>query len=225
MNKDLENEYRQLMMESVPDLWDRIEAELEPKQQKEPKAGFWRRYRTWGIAVAACLCLAVMVPVMLMGNDIGNSSMENSPISDNSDMGWLSATDGSSASGSAEAPAYNGSEGDGMWDAGEAPSIADADETPGITDIGQEPEGEIVMSYTLRILVLWVAEEEDRTAYAVSVEGSESADFLEGDVVFLYDDGALGEKLAEGEAYLLEVRAAVSESGEAEYFIEGIRYE
>ena len=225
MNKDLENEYRQLMTESVPDLWDRIEAQLELEQQKAPKTGFWKRYKTWGIAVAACLCLAVTVPVMLMGDDIGNSSMESSPISDNSDMGWLGAAEGSSASGSAEAPAYNGSEGDGMWNADKAPSMADADEAPDIADIGQEPEGEPIMSYTLRVIVLWVTEEEGRTVYAVSVEESEPADLVEEDTVFLYDDGALEEELVEGEGYRLEVKVAVSESDGAVYFIEGIRYE
>ena len=32
MNKNLEQEYRELMAEDMPDLWDRIEAGLEPKQ-------------------------------------------------------------------------------------------------------------------------------------------------------------------------------------------------
>ncbi|MCH5264103.1 MAG: hypothetical protein J1F42_14435, partial [Lachnospiraceae bacterium] len=63
MNKDLEKEYKELMTEDVPDLWGRIEEGLEPKKATT-RVSFWRKYRAWGMAAAACLCLAVVAPMI-----------------------------------------------------------------------------------------------------------------------------------------------------------------
>ena len=65
MNKNLEKEYKELMAENVPDLWERIESGLEPKQSAAKKGSLWRRYGMWGFAVAACLCMVVTVPAIL----------------------------------------------------------------------------------------------------------------------------------------------------------------
>ncbi|MCH5343918.1 MAG: hypothetical protein J1E64_07755 [Acetatifactor sp.] len=65
MNKDLEKEYKELMTENVPDLWERIEAGLEPKQPTAKRGNLWKRYRMWGLAAAACLCLMATAPVIL----------------------------------------------------------------------------------------------------------------------------------------------------------------
>ena len=84
MNKDLEKEYKELVKDNVPDLWDRIEAGLEPKhseslqqeavhleadqqesaQPVRVKINWWRRSRVWGVAAAACRCLMTTVPVI-----------------------------------------------------------------------------------------------------------------------------------------------------------------
>lgn len=78
MNKDLEKEYKELMTNDVPDLWERIEAGLEPKQPAAEKVIRWRNYRVWGAAAAACLCLAVTVPALILANQRENSSNSDS---------------------------------------------------------------------------------------------------------------------------------------------------
>lgn len=78
MNKSLEKEYKELMAENVPDLWERIETGLEPKQPAVKKGNLWKRYRMWGLAVAACLCMMVTVPVILKKNT--NESMRSDSV-------------------------------------------------------------------------------------------------------------------------------------------------
>ncbi|MCM1183318.1 MAG: hypothetical protein NC337_08090 [Roseburia sp.] len=97
MNKNLENEYKQLMNTDVPDLWAWIESGLdmeqdtptqdteaaaagtEDRQDKNRSQAFrnsQRRkssrrginYRLWGVAAAACICVAVAFPVWLLSN-------------------------------------------------------------------------------------------------------------------------------------------------------------
>lgn len=82
MNKNLEKEYRKLMTENAPDLWERIEAGLEPKQSTAKKDNLWRRYRTWGLAVAACLCMIVTVPVILRKNINESMRSDSAPAYD-----------------------------------------------------------------------------------------------------------------------------------------------
>lgn len=79
MNRNLEKEYRKLMTENAPDLWERIEAGLEPKQPTAKKDSLWRKYRTWGLAVAACLCMLITVPVILRKNADGSMRSESVP--------------------------------------------------------------------------------------------------------------------------------------------------
>lgn len=80
MSKKLESEYKNLILQDVPDLWSRIEANLEPKQQNNANdnsivsinsgknskkvAGF-KRYKTWGTVAAACACVAIALPVFI----------------------------------------------------------------------------------------------------------------------------------------------------------------
>lgn len=77
MSKNLEKEYKALMAGDVPDLWGRIEAELEPKQPKAKKTSLWRKYRAWGVAAAACLCLLAMAPLIFGKNAGENMSSSN----------------------------------------------------------------------------------------------------------------------------------------------------
>ena len=76
MSKKLEAEYKELMSEDVPDLWERIEVGLEPKQAVAPKKIKWKKYSTWGLATAACLCLLVTAPALL--REMGDKSSSNS---------------------------------------------------------------------------------------------------------------------------------------------------
>lgn len=67
MSKDLERDYKELMTENAPDLWERIEGQLGP-QKAGAKRGRRKRYGVFGMAAAACLCLAVTVSA-LTGKD------------------------------------------------------------------------------------------------------------------------------------------------------------
>lgn len=70
MSKDLEKEYKALMNSEVPDLWARIEAGIDEKNvfTKQGKAPKRFRYGVWGTVAAACLCVAVAVPVMMQAS-------------------------------------------------------------------------------------------------------------------------------------------------------------
>lgn len=63
MSKNLEREYKAFVDSQVPDLWARIEAGLDEKtapgipEKKTP-------FKVWAGLAAACVCVAVIVPVM-----------------------------------------------------------------------------------------------------------------------------------------------------------------
>ena len=82
MNKNLEKEYKELMTGNVPDLWERIEAGLESKEPTAKKENLWKKYRMWGLAVAACLCMMVTVPIMLRKNTDRNMWYGSDPAYD-----------------------------------------------------------------------------------------------------------------------------------------------
>lgn len=66
MSKDLEKEYKALVNSETPDLWTRIEAGLDTKDNSRKRIQRIH-YRVWGTVAAACLCVAVAVPVMMRG--------------------------------------------------------------------------------------------------------------------------------------------------------------
>ncbi len=79
MSKKLESEYKNLILQDVPDLWSRIEAGLEPKQQDLRKSSnekkivsFRKKYKTWGTIAVACACVAIALPVFV--NSINNKN-------------------------------------------------------------------------------------------------------------------------------------------------------
>lgn len=93
MSKNFAEEYKALANEELPDLWDRIEAGLTPKtmpsaekiedvkEAEEPQdtarppkgkvIAFFRRYRT---VVAAAVCVAVILPAMMVIGRNGQKS-------------------------------------------------------------------------------------------------------------------------------------------------------
>lgn len=90
MSKDLEKEYKALMNSDVPDLWARIEAGIDEKNssgniqhfdhrtqnekgKRNAKKPF--RFKVWGTVAAACLCVAVAIPVMMQATKSGVSNM------------------------------------------------------------------------------------------------------------------------------------------------------
>ncbi len=91
MSKNLEKEYKELMTEGAPDLWERIEAGLEAKERTAKGSSLWRKYRMWGGAAAAGLSRAVVVP-LVFGTAHGSSKSESGAQFDN--MAAAEAEDG-----------------------------------------------------------------------------------------------------------------------------------
>lgn len=63
MSKDFDKEYKELMSEDLPDLWDRIEGNLSTKETKKAKIvkmPFAMRKNIISIAVAACVCIVIV---------------------------------------------------------------------------------------------------------------------------------------------------------------------
>lgn len=68
MNKNFEEEYRKMIDSDIPDLWDRIEAQLPPQNVSEGKApvkpfAFLRKNAAVLISAAAALCLLFILPL------------------------------------------------------------------------------------------------------------------------------------------------------------------
>lgn len=62
MERDFEQEFRELKQNEIPDLWNRIEAGLSEKKSvtSAPKKVFaWRK---WGTLIAACVCVVIILP-------------------------------------------------------------------------------------------------------------------------------------------------------------------
>jgi hypothetical protein len=95
MSKDLEKEYKALVNSEAPDLWARIENGIEKRSKKR----FRINKRLLAGAVAACLCVAVIVPVVV--RNLGGASMQ-SITSDSAAVATVSnSTDGVSSMDSA----------------------------------------------------------------------------------------------------------------------------
>ena len=195
MSRNLEKEYKEMMEEEMPDLWGRIEAGLEPKQTGLQKKSLWKKYGPWGMAaVAACLCLAVIVPVMLNnGVNFSNEAddMQNMAIApQNYGAGELNAGMAGEAAAEAENMQYDGSS---------------AEVNDGLC--------------VIRGVVTDVSEVQDITAYTVEIVETENEDFSAGDTVVLYDSGFMTEELLTGETYRLSVIIAADSEDSSEYWI------
>ena len=203
MSKQLEKEYRSLMNEDAPDLWGRIEAGLEPKTQPVQKTGFWRRYRTWGTVVAACVCLMLAVPVMQRLTYKGESNASNCTTSAGVNMSGA-ANDGVLSDA---AP----------WDADQNMSNEAAENTAGeMLDGEQEAAG-----CTMTAKVLELSESENRIAYTVQIEETDSVELSNGEQIILYDERMSDVRLEEGETYRLRITVR-TDGDAAEYLLEEI---
>ena len=205
MSKQLEKEYRSLMNENAPDLWGRIEAGLEPKKQPVQKMGFWRKYRTWGTVVAACVCLMVAVPVMQRLTGRGPSNMSDSTTSAGENMSG--------------AP-YDGVSSDAaLWDADENMSNEAAENTVG--EMWEETEEQEAVGCTVTAKVLELSESENRIAYTVQIEETDSVELSNGEQIILYDERMSDVRLEEGETYRLRITVR-TDGDAAEYLLEEI---
>ena len=207
MNKDLEKEYKELMTEDVPDLWGRIEAGLEPKEPAA-KASFWRKYHAWGMAAAACLCLAVAAPMIY--NSVFDNSMSESK-----------------NGGAAYAPSIMDNMSDGSmyenagWD-GFSPQEnneadwGDANSAEEVQNHGYDDEFHII---TATVTAVMEEGEEWRKVYLVQLVEADRAGWSEGDFIRLYELEQLDEEITEGDTYLFDILILVTDDGEEEYFI------
>lgn len=97
MKRDFEMEFKELKLNEVPDLWNRIEAGLSDK--KIAKRPMWRK---WGTLAAACLCVVLILPAlsMVLGNLGGRKNNYSGSAANNADSATADATsndmDGSS---------------------------------------------------------------------------------------------------------------------------------
>lgn len=108
MSKNFEEEYKALANEELPDLWNRIEAGLTPKntallEEKADKQiikgkkviSFFYKYRT---AVAAAVCAVVIIPaVIVLGRTGRSKSWESADESAPADMNYSVARDEAAA--------------------------------------------------------------------------------------------------------------------------------
>lgn len=197
MNKSLEKEYIELITENTPNLWERIEAGLEPKELTAEKGNPWRRYRTWGLAAAACLCIMVTVPVMLRKDADGNMEPNSIPAYD---------------AGMADVDIADVGMADGNF------SIADnAGALPGVSSAE-----DIAAVYTIMGTVTEVTEEEGRRVYIVDIFRTDLTELSEGDSIRLYSELDFDEEILEGEEYLFDIAVSIDNNGTREYLIEDI---
>ena len=205
MNKDLEKEYKELMSEDVPDLWGRIEAGLEPKKPAA-KVSFWRKYRTLGMAAAACLCLAVVGPM------IYNIVSENNASE-------------SKSGGAAYAPSIMDNASDGGMDENMgwdnfSPGENYEPEWEDVNSAGEALLGEYEDEfYIVTAIVTEVLEEERGKVYLIQLVETHRDDWAEGDIIRLYELGQLDEEITEGGTYLFDILSLETDDGEEEYFI------
>lgn len=210
MSKSLENEYKELIAEDVPDLWERIEAGLEPKHPAAEKRSLWRKYRVWG-AVAACLCLAVTVPAIFIGNGAGSSNASEK-LTDASCDFWADGMAGTSSEDIITMEEVSENSIDNNATVNEAPVTYDE----------EAAVDESHISSTIRARVLEVSATERGTVYTVMIEEADSTGLFPEDEIKLYAGESL-EELAEGEAYLLDISAVSADNDIAEYLIKGVR--
>lgn len=108
MERDFEQEFRQLKQNEAPDLWNRIEAALPekkiaaiPLEENKPipveryvpkKRMSWRNI---GIIIAACLCVVILLPVMLIrfSGSASGSSDTSSAAGESGAAQWESSSE------------------------------------------------------------------------------------------------------------------------------------
>lgn len=217
MNKDLEKEYKELMTEDVPDLWGRIEAGLEPKQPTAKQVSLWRKKRVWGTVAAACICIAISVPVIRSQFRNENMSMTDNAGAAN-DM-KLQAPQAEMADGTdwyenAAAENYSPTEDDYLEDTNNGAGYEAG------TTVDQD-----AITCTVKAEVTEVSEEENGMTYTVKIIESDYEDFSEGDIIKLYDGYLTDEEPMEGETYLFDILVTLENDDMTEYTIIDIRYD
>ena len=209
MSKKVEPENKELMSEDVPDLWGRIETGLESKQAAARKRIKWKRYSTWGVALAASLCLLVTAPVIL--SEMGDRSGSNSAAESFAAEEYNNASEGMEVA-------------DGAMDY--VNDNADVNETEDFpAEVSEKTSGEVAPVDTVKARVLEISVEDGRTVYTIQFEEAGDTEFVAGEELKLYGEEGFEEELLEGESYLLEIFSRGKEAGGTEYLIHDIKAE
>lgn len=236
MNKSLENEYKELMKHDVPDLWARIEAGLEPKEdasftnstvenkgaQKQFNNKFRMRFRVWGTVAAACVCVAVVIPVLFNGGAMRDNVSGSSDTADGA--AFDTAYDAVSAESVQEA-AYNEEAVEiRQEDEAENSAVVTASEDLGDYDLAEEMPGiemadtESACVYRVTVTILEIAESPENVIYTARVENSDDGALLAGTEITIYDSLPVDCVLERDAEYQLNLLPVENEAGEIRFF-------
>lgn len=161
MSKDLEKEYKALMDSDVPDLWARIEAGIDEKKGSGNIQHFEHRtqnekgkrntkkpfhFKVWGTVAAACLCVAVAIPVMMQVTKDGTSDMKAMPemAAESFDTGYAQQDD--AAVKSADTDLLNNTLTD---------SVAVQEAENAVADVAEQAEANDTQRYSKELIRGW----------------------------------------------------------------------
>lgn len=140
MERDFESEYKELKQNETPDLWNRIEAGLSDKKKG---GAAWKR---WGLLAAACLCVIILFPAVIMGitgSFKNSSSAADTSMADEGSMsGSMSASMTAVEAAAEEEKASDAADTTEVMESAEAPEV-ETPVLPNVTD-GQILEGAVV---------------------------------------------------------------------------------
>lgn len=212
--KSLEKEYRKMLQEELPDLWNRIEEGIPEREKKlfgmadrqgmpqREEASFCGQERTknllgeaplrksswqkYALLAAACLCMVFVVP-MLYGGAAGEQSCETSAPME--EAAFMEESAFARAEETADMAAAGAEEEGGILSGTE-------EEAPGMVD------GTVVPGVEVRILEK--VQMNYHTVYRAEVR-NENDIFSAGEELEILAEEGQGETLAEGEAYCVDL--------------------
>lgn len=243
MNKDLDLEYKQMIQEDLPDLWDRISAALPEKNNTayvpnnntivdfaaQKKRKQTRIYRFAGIA-AACACAAIAIPVAFMLS----GQMRYQKSSEKTAAVQEMAAETAGAEKASAAPEYKAADEEynvPMESAAEEPAAWEEEaEEAAVTEETAEAEAAAVMDGQVLLegisveIIRLLDQDETQEIYLGRIQRTdEDAGLYEDDRIVLIaneeTDPAVRESLAKGALYGLDLLRDVDENGETVYYI------
>ncbi len=197
MNNSFEYQYKKFAAKDAPDLWNRIESSIDagmlPSENTAatPKKGI-PFYKKYGGLLAACACIFILVPTVMIGIRLNQSSLHSEKALD-AGMEQSAAQD--LAESSAEDAAENLAEAPAI-DAAENPAEAPATEMTGnLAAVSEEKEVaadslSLIDGTALRSLRM-VIEENNAGIYTASVLEDPNGYFKAGDLISFTKDSYL----------------------------------
>jgi len=203
MNKSFAYEYKKSAMEDTPDLWSRIEVGIDTNQPGAERVVTTSKkvipfYKKYGGLLAACFCIFVLIPCVVVGIRINRSSLYSEDAS--------GMEQSASESFYEEAPAVS----DATEEPAQAPveDMAPAQDTAEAAPAGEaqaDSESEMNSSAlmdgaTIRDLQL-IIEEIDTNSYAASVLEDPNGYFEAGELIRFKKDSYLELDFKIGDSY------------------------